>query len=41
MLNFYFLKKNNLTIYIKWEIYIIKGLNAKILLKINITKFKN
>ena len=41
ILNFYFSKENDLIIHIKWKIYIIKNLNVKILLKINITKFKN
>jgi len=41
ILNFYFLKENNLIVYIKWKIYIIKGLNVKILLEMNIIKFKN
>ena len=41
MLNFYFSRENNLIIYIKRKIYIIKDLNVKILLKINIIKFKN
>ena len=41
ILNFYFSKENNLIIHIKQKIYIIKNLNAKILLKINIAKLKN
>ena len=41
MLNFYFSRENNLIIYIKWKIYIVKSLNVKILLGINIAKFKS